>query len=76
MASFRESFVDRGFSAEVAETASRARRELTCQVYDSLFLLYQPWCLERGVNPAQSPLTEVGEILYGQNPSSENNSGV
>ena len=35
MASVRKSFVDRGFSANVADTAARARRESTRRVYGS-----------------------------------------
>ena len=41
MAAVRKSFVDRGFSQGVAETAARARRESTCRLYDSRLLHYQ-----------------------------------
>ena len=40
MAAVRKSFVDRGFSQGVAETAARARRESTCRLYDSRLLHY------------------------------------
>ena len=49
MASVRKSFVDRGFSANVADTAARARRESTRRVYGSRLRHYQRWCVDRGV---------------------------
>ena len=63
MASGRKSFVDRGFSANVADTAARARRESTRRVYGSHLKHYQRWCVDRGVDPAKAPLTEVAEFL-------------
>ena len=65
MASVREFFVDRGFSAGIADTAARARRESTCWIYDSHILHYRRWCVERIVDPAQAPLTQVAEIPQG-----------
>ena len=59
MASVRKSFVDRGFSANVADTAARARRESTRRVYGSRLRHYQRWCVDRGVDPVKAPLTEV-----------------
>ena len=63
MASVRKSFVDRGFSANVADTAARARRESTRRVYGSRLKHYQRWCVDRGVDPVKAPLTEVAEFL-------------
>jgi len=63
MASVRKSFIDRGFSANVADTAARARRESTRRVYGSRLKHYQRWCVDRGVDPAKAPLTEVAEFL-------------
>ena len=63
MASVRKSFVDRGFSANVADTAARARRVSTRRVYGSRLRHYQRWCVDRGVDPVKAPLTEVGEFL-------------
>ena len=51
MASVRKSFVDRGFSANVAGTAAKARRESTRRVYGSRLGHYQRWCVDRGVDP-------------------------
>ena len=65
MAAVRKSFVDRGFSQGVAETAARARRESTCRLYDSRLLHYRRWCVERGVGPAEAPVAEVAEFLNG-----------
>ena len=65
MAAVRQSFVDRGFSQGVAETAARARRESTCRLYDSRLLHYRRWCVERGVGPAEAPVAEVAEFLNG-----------
>ena len=65
MAAVRKSFVDRGFSQGVAETAARARRESTCRLYDSHLLHYRRWCVERGVGPAEAPVAEVAEFLNG-----------
>ena len=65
MAAVRKSFVDRGFSQGVAETAARARQELTCRLYDSRLLHYRRWCVERGVGPAEAPVAEVAEFLNG-----------
>ena len=65
MATVRKSFVDRGFSQGVAETAARARRESTCRLYDSRLLHYRRWCVERGVGPAEAPVAEVAEFLNG-----------
>ena len=62
MASVRKSFVDRGFSANVADTAARAR-ESSRQVYGSRLRHYQRWCVDRGVDPVKAPLTEVAEFL-------------
>ena len=45
MASVRKSFVDRGFSTNVADTAARARRESTRRVYVSRLRHYQRWCV-------------------------------
>ena len=55
MASVRKSFVDRGFSANVADTAARARRESTRRVYGSRLKHYQRWCVNRGVDPVKAP---------------------
>ena len=63
MASVRKSFVDRGFSANVADTAARARRESTRRVYGSRLRHYQRWCVDRGVDPVKAHLTEVAEFL-------------
>ena len=63
MASVRKSFVDRGFSANIADTAARARRESTCRVYGSRLRHYQRWCVDRGVDPIKAPLMEVAEFL-------------
>ena len=63
MASVRKSFVDRIFSANVADTAARARRESTRRVYGSRLKHYQRWCVDRGVDPVKAPLTEVAEFL-------------
>ena len=63
MASVRKSFVDRGFSANVADTATRARRESTGRVYGSRLRHYQRWYMDRGVDPANAPLTDVAEFL-------------
>ena len=63
MASVRKSFVDRGFSANVADTAARARGESTRRVYGSSLRHYQRWCVDRGVDPVKAPLTEVAEFL-------------
>ena len=63
MASVRKSFVDRGFSANVADTAARARRESTRQVSGSRLRHYSRWCVDRGVDPVKAPLTEVAEFL-------------
>ena len=63
MASVRKSFVDRGFSANVADTAARARRESTRRVYGSRLRHYQRWCVDRDVDPVKEPLTEVAEFL-------------
>ena len=63
MAAVRKSFVDRGFSQGVPETAARARRESTCRLYDSRLLHYRRWCVERGVGPAEAPVAEVAEFL-------------
>ena len=65
MASILKSFVDRGFSQGVGETAARARQESTCRLYDSRFLHYRRWCVERGVGPAEAPVAEVAEFLNG-----------
>ena len=65
MASLCEFFVDREFSPGVADTAARARRESTCRVCDSHILHYLRWCVERSVDPAQAPLTQVVEFLNG-----------
>ena len=59
----RKSFVDHGFSANVADTAARARRESTRRVYGSRLKHYQKWCVDRGVDPVKAPLTEVAEFL-------------
>ena len=45
--------------------AARARRESTCRLYDSHLLHYRRWCVERGVGPAEAPVTEVAEFLNG-----------
>ena len=63
MASVRKSFVDCSFSANVANTAARARRESTCRVYGSRLRHYQRWCVDNGVDPVKAPLTEVAEFL-------------
>ena len=63
MASVRKSFIDRGFSANVADMAARARREWTRRVYGSCLGHYQRWCVYRGVDPVKAPLTEVAEFL-------------
>ena len=63
MASVRKSFVDHSFSANVADTAARARRESTRRVYGSRLRHYQRWCVDRGVDPVKAPLTEVAEFL-------------
>ena len=63
MAAVRKSFVDRGFSQGVAETAARAREESTCRLYDSRLLHYRRWCVERGVGPAEAPVVKVAEFL-------------
>ena len=63
MAAVRKSFVDRGFSQGVAETAARARQESTCRLYDSRLLHYRRWCVERGVGPAEAPVVKVAEFL-------------
>ena len=63
MASVRKSLVDRGFSANVADKAARARRESIRRVYGSRLKHYQRWCVDRGVDPAKAPLTEVAEFL-------------
>ena len=59
----RKSFVDRGFSANVAVTAARARRESTRRVYGSRLRHYQRWCVDRGVDPVKTPLMEEAEFL-------------
>ena len=56
-------FVDRGFWANVADTAARARRESTRRVYGSRLKHYQRWCVDRGVDPVKAPLMEVAEFL-------------
>ena len=63
MASVRKFFSDLVFSANVADTAARARRESTRRVYGSRLRHYQRWCMERGVDPVKAPLTEVAEFL-------------
>ena len=63
MASVRKSFVDYGFSANVADTAAKARRESTRRVYGSHLRHYQRWCVDRSVDPVKAPLKEVAEFL-------------
>ena len=65
MASVSRSFIGRGFSAVVADMVSRSQPISTYRVYDSCLNHCRWWYLERGVDPAQAPITEVASFLDG-----------
>ena len=68
MASVRKSFVDRGFSTNVADTAARARRESTRRVYGSRLRHYQRWCVfeHRPLYPLEGYLCGGGQAENSQ----------
>ena len=63
METVRRSILAQGFSASVADTASKGRRESTRRVYNARIRHFSNWCAPRSVDPYSAPVTEIADFL-------------
>jgi hypothetical protein len=62
LAIVRESLLEAGFSAEVADIAAQAPRESTYRVYTTHLQWYNRWCGERHLDPLKTSVKEVTDF--------------